>query len=717
MKHKLLLVLPAAILLILLLLVACTGATGTISGVVIGSGPIEKATVTTEPATASVTTDKDGKYTINNVPPGSYLVIASAAGRNSAASKVSVSVGKGATAKFVLVPAEPFPLGSVRAVSASAGDKEVFPNKQVAITLTAGYGTSNNNLISTSGLNNVPVGTFVYLQGKETDASGAKITSWSWKVSGPREKTVTVENASTRLPRFKAEEEGRYEVTINVTNDKGAKASSSFEVNSGRYVGVANCATCHSGNVMADKITEWKETGHGDKFQSTFARYNEKSDYCLRCHNVGLDESSKAGGFADAAKQVGWNPEKGSIAAWLAANKMTVDQVMNSPMGEFANVQCESCHGPGSVHEGIINTVEIGTLYNPGVCSQCHGQELQWRNSGHAITGSNNLHTAEGASCVACHTGQGFVAVTVRGEDPVFPNMAREGLEANIPDAGNMSPIACATCHDPHAFSEPHNKGTDAAPNIASLQLRMEGEVTMPNGVTVDAKASASCVSCHADKRDLAYKADYLAGKTSRGAHDDTQADVFYGVTPAVFDFGGTQYASSAHASVVKEACVECHMAANPAAPKGAQPDNKEVIVSHGVASLITAGGHSWNMEGTYQKQAIENIAACTDCHKDLTSFNRKAYADYDGNGKVDGIQDEVKGLLKIVEAQLPKDDQGKLKAVDKMTEVQRQAYWNYSVVKNDKSNGVHNTAFSVQVLQRSYKALTGKDVPGAKLR
>ncbi len=734
MRRYLVPVLGTAAFLLLIALAACTaqagpagpagpkgdagpaGPAGPSSGSIAGrvldklGKPLEKASVGTDPASVTATTDKDGKYTLSNVPIGSYYIVASAAGMNASASKLAVQGGKSTTADFKLSVEEPFPLGAVRSISGSTGDQEVFPNKQTAITLNAGYGTSNNNLIITSGLNNVPVGTFVYLQGRDADASGAKITAWAWTVTGPREKQVTVENGSTQLPRFMADEEGRYEVTITATNDKTAKESSSFEVYAGHYVGASNCITCHSGSVMPDTVTSFKETGHADKFQATYASYSAKSDYCIRCHTTGYDETSKAGGFAAAAKQAGWDPTKGSVAGWLKASNLTVDQVMNTPMGDFANITCENCHGPGSVHTKALS-------YEPGVCSQCHAQELQWRNSGHALTGYKNLHTAEGTSCVQCHTGQGFVTVTIRGEQAVFPNMERDGLKANLPDPGAMAEIACATCHDPHAATEPEKNASGAT---FSKQLRLVGNITMPNGQTVDAKDSASCVSCHADKRDLTYKADYLAGKNTRGAHDDTQADVFYGVTASVFDFGGSPYATSPHAAVVSEACVACHMAANPAAPQGAQADNVQVLSSHGALSLITVGGHSWNMSGPYKDTNVQNVAACTSCHKELTSFNRKANGDYDGDGKVEGIQDEVDGLLKLVEAQLPKDSKGAVVSSitkDNTTEIQRQALWNYAVVKNDGSRGVHNTAFSVQVLQRTYKALAGKDVPGATLR
>lgn len=50
-------------------------------------------------------------------------------------------------------------------------------------------------------------------------------------------------------------------------------------------------------------------------------------------------------------------------------------------------------------------------------------------------------------------------------------------------------------------------------------------------------------------------------------------------------------------------------------------------------------------------------------------------------------------------------------------TKTERVALWNYWVIANEGSKGVHNTAFSVQVLQRTYRQLTGKDVPGATLR
>ena len=682
---------------------ASTG-TGSISGTIVdvAGKPIEKAQVITDPAIAAAETGADGKYTLSGIPSGIFSVTAAKHGYN-AADKTGIVVqgGKTAVVTLSLQQAAPFPLAKVRALSTN--DKEGYPEKNVRITLHGGYADHDNNVVVTSGLNNVPVGTYVYLQGKDTDENGEKIVGWSWKVIGPHEVPIKVENEASQQPRFMANTEGRYEVSTTATKEKGSKASSSLTVYAGHYIGAQNCALCHSGSVKQDQVTKWRETGHATKFEDFFGSYSATSDYCVGCHTTGYNETDKAGGFDDAARLAGWSPDQGSFMEWASKKGLTLADIKRSPAGNFINIQCENCHGPGSVHTKTKS-------FEPGVCSQCHSQEVQWRLSGHAKTGSANMHMAENTECVKCHTGEGFVQVTIRNQEPVFPEMATETKPANLVQAGDQPPVACAACHDPHAFTEPFQ----GANGPASRQLRLSGGVTMPNGATVDAKESAVCVSCHADKRDLAYKAQYLAGKQARGAHDDTQSDVFYAVTAAAFDFGKGDYASSDHPTEVKEGCIQCHMAANPVMDPG--PDGK--AGTRDDVKAMSAGGHSWNMAGDYNGKRVENVGACTKCHAELTTFNRKAKGDYNGNGKIEGIQDEVKGLLDLVAKELPKDEKGAvlLAGIDKanLTEKQRMALWNYALIANEGSKGVHNAPFAVQVLQRTFEELTGKPVPGA---
>ena len=49
-------------------------------------------------------------------------------------------------------------------------------------------------------------------------------------------------------------------------------------------------------------------------------------------------------------------------------------------------------------------------------------------------------------------------------------------------------------------------------------------------------------------------------------------------------------------------------------------------------------------------------------------------------------------------------------------TPEQKAAIYNYMFVASEGSQGIHNTARTVQLLQASYRDLTGEDVPGADL-
>ena len=55
--------------------------------------------------------------------------------------------------------------------------------------------------------------------------------------------------------------------------------------------------------------------------------------------------------------------------------------------------------------------------------------------------------------------------------------------------------------------------------------------------------------------------------------------------------------------------------------------------------------------------------------------------------------------------------------AVTEVPDEVYQAAYNHVLVTNDGSLGVHNPLFVVQLLQQSYRALTGEDVPDATMR
>lgn len=99
------------------------------------------------------------------------------------------------------------------------------------------------------------------------------------------------------------------------------------------FVGVETCAGCH-----AEQKAVWDKTGHAHAM-ATLERKNEQFDNeCVRCHVVGFDK----GGF---------------------------QSLLTTP--QFANVQCESCHGPGREH-AASPAKGYGHMETPVGCIQCH---------------------------------------------------------------------------------------------------------------------------------------------------------------------------------------------------------------------------------------------------------------------------------------------------------------------------------------------------------
>ncbi|HWX43627.1 MAG TPA: multiheme c-type cytochrome [Blastocatellia bacterium] len=114
-----------------------------------------------------------------------------------------------------------------------------------------------------------------------------------------------------------------------------APASNLLGAASSAYVGVDQCATCH-----AREFEIWKRTGHSHAMETLEKRSQQFDANCVKCHVVGY--------------------EKGGFQA-----------LYSTP--QFANVQCESCHGPGRQH---VDRPEkgYGFMSTPVGCVQCHTQ-------------------------------------------------------------------------------------------------------------------------------------------------------------------------------------------------------------------------------------------------------------------------------------------------------------------------------------------------------
>lgn len=282
----------------------------------------------------------------------------------------------------------------------------------------------------------------------------------------------------------------------------------------------------------------------------------------------------------------------------------------------------------------------------------------QWTEAAHA---NIQLRPAQTEGCVICHDGGAFVEQV---NDP-----------AEI-DRDFFVSIDCRACHMGH--------GTE---------LMKSGTISIPTQDNVKAGTGALCLFCHNERR-----APSISDENRSAPHYSSQAGVYTasgGIKREGFNYGST----TAHAGL-ENTCVSCHM----------------TQTGDGFAS------HTF---------AVENVqAACGSCHQNISTVNLTARNDYDGDGEARGFQDEVQGLLdKVEEAVVATFGGGSIESahgqvVFKNTageelQVPDEVYlagYNYKLVSNDGSLGIHNPRYVVQLLQQSYRAVTGEDVPNAHI-
>ena len=108
------------------------------------------------------------------------------------------------------------------------------------------------------------------------------------------------------------------------------------------YVGERRCEVCHLATFKS-----WEKTGHAHAF-ATLKQDERKNPICIACHTTGYE----SGGYE--------------------AKETVVD---------LTNVQCESCHGPGSLYSRSSvmrdrkRSEELGLVkIGPETCTRCHNE-------------------------------------------------------------------------------------------------------------------------------------------------------------------------------------------------------------------------------------------------------------------------------------------------------------------------------------------------------
>ena len=130
-----------------------------------------------------------------------------------------------------------------------------------------------------------------------------------------------------------------------------------------KYVGVAKCKTCHNTKKIGKQYTIWKNGPHAKAMETLKSK--KALDY------------AKAHGIADPST----DPKCTKCHSTMASVKK--DQI--DPRGKLTmaeGVECESCHGPGSVYrkrsimvnheKSLANGLIMPTKE---VCETCHNKE------------------------------------------------------------------------------------------------------------------------------------------------------------------------------------------------------------------------------------------------------------------------------------------------------------------------------------------------------
>jgi hypothetical protein len=731
---------------------------------------------------------------------------------------------------------------------------------QLTVRVTDDNGAIDEDLVNVSvgpfadtmANENIALGEPAFLNGAAT-TGGNTITSWTWSGTKPTgasisffkpDKTALSGATDQRFVYFIPDLPGPYQVVL--TQNPGAVVKV-IDITSGKYIGVGNltgttpdpfkgeCAACHAGQFpwLADFANPWRATGHAQMFErlldpanpyhaasqakgSWMDAFNFGSNYSIDSRTVGFSRITSGtapnDGFAQMATTDGFVLKGSTWAEFVRKHPNTAAK---------ANVQCESCHGPGSEHAG--DTAGIRKSYDASLCGRCHSRKHDlWEASSHGLP---PLSVAGNASCNGCHSAQGYV-VEMRAQEGADPHpvlFAVSNVNRPVLPADDRRAITCQACHDPHKRTAKRPDGG------VEPQLRAWGNVQFRNGAVSNAGEAAVCYTCHQSRTDSTPGSPDM--NVRRAPHDSTAAEMLAGTNGQ--QFAGWTYSVSPHGIPSKflktgqtqaRQCLSCHADVQPAAGAvgygalgghtfrmkqgtgaaiasdsthtGAATvaGTKKFTIATGATFLrnifpgdtllISAGADT----GTYTVSSVDgarqitvsagadfgggavttwtitsvvkyNTGSCTQCHATALDFQMAARADYDGDTNLESVQDEIDGLRTALAAAINaelvtligagttytvssgrvkynKNGSGTLRtfpgpsvttgdnpdiAWSSLSGAQ-QAEWlalyaaayNVTFVTNDKSEGIHNTGYAVNLLQSSYLAVTGASIGSA---
>ena len=557
------------------------------------------------------------------------------------------------------------------------------------------YGLTNTTQTAAGGAN-VGIGQPAYLEALVT--KGTVVTQVTWTLTTRptgSAAALQVSPLGTNVPTYDVGDQIAYDVagrtklvpdkigstlkgdytvvvSLNLTN---MIISATNMVYGSKYVGMYSgdgfgCEMCHP-----DKIPNFTQTAHSDalkrKINGSAGSHFGLS--CVSCHSLGYDTTAGAvnDGFDDVALLDGW-----TFPTNMALPSVTNNwDAMPPDLQAKGNIQCENCHGPGYRHMlagGSTNLTGRGITISlsAGNCGQCHDKptthvkNFEWGQTEHAL-GPDAFRTG---TCAPCHSTKGFIDAHDPGIDFYGSNVATRGT--------SNEGITCEACHDPHSAG------------MGEHQLRNLPSVTFSNGVVKTTGGDGLlCMNCHHDRNNA-----NLRVLTTSGPHHGVQGDMLFGMN--AYQFGITM-PSSRHWDVVTNTCVGCHMQTT---PTGMNTN----AVNH-------VGGHTFSIAWTGPTSTVYLTSACIGCHGAVTNFNFGG-EDYDQNGTVDGVQQEISSMMFQLAKLLPPYTGTNVVTTSFTTNavdlIKRAAAYNWNFVHEDGSYGIHNPKYAAAILRTSIDSL-----------
>ncbi len=385
-----------------------------------------------------------------------------------------------------------------------------------------------------------------------------------------------------------------------------------------------SCASCHNPQFGASPVyEEWITTKHSYAMDSLASTLGYS---CLPCHNTG------------------WNPNVTNYGADEYVDSLPNNEYQITNVQKFnkvKNVQCEVCHGPMGNADGTLSTDHwgFGTTnvpnYSAALCGTCHQGAHhpfyeEWQQSAHANSLISTFTRQNNGACYRCHTAQDFVAYLT---DSTYNG-------TTFQPEGQLQPLACVACHDPHEKKYTAQLRVPIIPNVSNI-----------------------CDKCH------------TAGIDSVDIHTTphhTTSECLTGSSLFGYHYPGVNYSNSPHTYAATNRCIDCHVHATPVDP----------------ATGIAYTGH------TFQPR----VAACAQpsCHGQAFYTNPGVdTSNPELRFNFDNKQVETRQLLAQLKAKLDAASHA-----DSSTDAFLEANYNYNACESEGSFGVHNTLLVQKLLQ-----------------